>query len=152
MADLTNRIQQLLASGLAAGRVDEKGCPARGAPRELRPDAPGFVDVVTRLLGMPLDQYARTGAPLEIQVPWCPDTLRFVPADADADRLGVEDVGRGRIWTAVELGLLMAVPGLTPAVVETLARAKLAVDGDIVETRPGAALIASMPPGDRDDR
>ena len=151
MVDLTVRIEQLLRSGLAGGEVDKKGCPARGAPPELRPNDPGFADVVTRLLGMPLDQYARTGAPLEIRVPWCPDTLWFVPADADADRLAGEDVGRGRIWTAAELALLMALPGLTPAVVETLARAKLAVDGDIVEVRPaGAVPIASLSAGDRE--
>ena len=64
MVDLTARIEQLLRSGLAGGGVDEKGCSASGAPPELRPDDPGFADAVTRLLGMPLDQYARTGAPL----------------------------------------------------------------------------------------
>lgn len=135
MADLTDKIDQLigrLTGNAGGGRSGSTKVPAT----ELRPSDPGFADVVAGLLGMPLDQYVRTGAPLEIRVPWCRDSLWFVPAPADAERLGGEGVSRGRIWTAAELSQLMALPGLTPAVVETLARAKLAVGGDIVEVRP----------------
>jgi hypothetical protein len=150
MGELTARIQELLASGRTAGRVEGEEGPAGGAPPELRREDPGFGDAVTRLLGMPLDEYARAGAPMEIRVPWCAETLWFVPVDTDADRLGKEGVGRGRIWTAAELDQVMAMPGLTPAIVETLGRAKLAVGGDIVEVRPlGAEGVADMPAGDR---
>jgi hypothetical protein len=134
VADLTGRIDHLVGRLTTSAAPGGPG-PAGGPPPELRPNHPAFADVVAGLLGMPLDQYARMGAPLEVRVPWLDVTLWFVPAGADADCLGREGVGRGRIWTAAELHQLMALSGLTPAVVETLARAKLAVDGDIVEVR-----------------
>jgi hypothetical protein len=135
VADLTGRIDHVVGQLTTRAAPGQPG-PAGGPPAvELRPNDPAFADMVAGLLGMPLDQYARMGAPLEVRVPWLDVTLWFVPAGADADRLGGEGVGRGRIWTAAELSQLMALSGLTPAVVETLARAKLAVDGDIVEVR-----------------
>jgi len=44
-------------------------------------------------------------------------------------------MSRGRIWTAREIGALMALPEPTPEIVQRLALAKRAVDGDIVEVR-----------------
>jgi len=134
VADLTGRIDHLVGR-LTAGAAPGHPGPTGESPPELRQHDPKFPDRVAGLLAMPLDEYEREGAPLEIRVPWLDNTLWFVPADADADRLGGEAVGRGRIWTAAELGRLMALPGVTLEVVETLARAKLAVDGDIVEVR-----------------
>jgi hypothetical protein len=46
---------------------------------------------------MPLDQYARAGAPLEVQVPWHGERLSFVPDDRQAEALVREDGSRGRI-------------------------------------------------------
>ena len=59
----------------------------------------------------------------------------FVPVDSDADILGREGVSRGRIWTARELIVLMALPDRTPEIVQSLALAKRAVDGHIVDVR-----------------
>ena len=133
MPDLTARIGQLL-DGLASERGVETG-RAAGEPPTLRPSDAGFAGAVAHLVGMPLDQYASEGAALEIRVPWCAESLWFVPGDADADRLGGEGVSRGRIWTALELSALLALPDLTPEIAQRLAEAKLAVDGDIVEVR-----------------
>jgi len=51
----------------------------------------------------------------------------------NADILGWREPRR--IWTAGELSALMALPDLTPKIVQRLALAKRAVDGDIVDVR-----------------
>ena len=62
-----------------------------------------------------------------------------MPDDWQAEALAREGVSRGRIWTARELGALVALPDRTPEIVQRLALAKRAVDGDNVEVRrPGA--------------
>jgi hypothetical protein len=96
--------------------------------------AAGVVDLPA-VLAMPLDQFAREGQCLEIRVAWHPETLWFVPHEGDAAVLGRAGVGRGRVWTARELADLMALSDRTLATVRTLALAKCAIDGDIVEVR-----------------
>ena len=97
--------------------------------------AAGVVDL-TELLGMPLDRFMREGQLLEVRVPWLEVTLWFVPEERDAAALERSGTRRGRVWTASELIRLMAIPDRTQEVVETITRAKLAVDGDLVEVRP----------------
>jgi hypothetical protein len=78
MPDLIGGIDQLvgrLTMDAATGRPGSTG----GPPSELRPNDPGFVGAVAGLVGMPLDEFARSGAPLEIRVPWLDVTLWFVP-------------------------------------------------------------------------
>jgi len=60
-----------------------------------------------------------------------------VPDDWQAEALAREGVSRGRIWTARELGALVALPDRTPEIVHRLALAKRAVDGDVVLAGPG---------------
>ncbi len=91
---------------------------------------------VTEILAMPLDRFEREGQCLEIRVPWLDVTLWLVPDERDAAAIARTGASRGRVWTANELAVLMAVPDRAPATVEAIARAKLAVDGDIVELRP----------------
>jgi hypothetical protein len=91
---------------------------------------------VGRVLGLPLDQLDRV---LEIRVPWWPDPLWFVPAEADAEILVHEGISRGRIWTAGELRDLLSIPGITKASARRVAEAKLAMDGDVTVVRPVAA-------------
>jgi hypothetical protein len=134
VADLTGRIDHLVGWLTTGAAVGQPG-PAGGPPPGLRPNDPAFADMVAGLLGMPLDQYARTGAPLDIRVPWLDVTLWFVPDERDAAALSREGVGRGRVWTARELMDLMTLSDLTLATVRTLALAKCAIDGDIVEVR-----------------
>jgi hypothetical protein len=134
VADLTGRIDHLVGR-LTTSAVPGRPGSAAGSPPELRPNDPAFADMVAGLLGMPLDQYVRTGAPVEVRVAWHSETLWFVPDERDAVALGREGVGRGRIWTARELMDLMALSDLTVATVRTLALAKCAIDGDIVEVR-----------------
>ena len=88
---------------------------------------------VARVLGLPLDQLDRM---LEIRVRWLPVTLWFVPTETDAEALLAEGVSRGRIWTVGELVDVLSLPSITPAGVRTVARAKLAFDGDAVAVRP----------------
>lgn len=141
MADLIGRIDHLIGR-LTTDAATGRPCSAGAPPPELRPSDPRFPEAVASVVGMPLDEFARSGVPLEVRVPWLDVTLWFVPLDTDADRLCGEDVGRGRIWTAAELSQLMTLPGLTPATVETFGRAKLAVGGDIVEVREGEGQAA----------
>ena len=136
MADLKPRIEKLLGNLSGAGRpAGEALAQVEAPPPVLRAGDPGFADAVAHLVGMPLDRYARDGAPLEVQVPWHGETLWLVPDDRQADALAREGVSRGRIWTAGELIALMALPDRTPEIVQRLALAKRAVDGDIVEVR-----------------
>ena len=54
------------------------------------------------------------------------------------------------MWTASELIALMAARGRTPdVVVEMIARAKFAVDGDLVEVRRRSGPLTTMVSGDR---
>jgi hypothetical protein len=85
------------------------------------------------LLSMPLGEFARCGALLEVRVPWLNVTLWLVPAERDLGGLLCEGVGRGRIWTAAELSELLSLEA-RPAV-KALANAKLAMDGEIVAVR-----------------
>lgn len=87
-------------------------------------------------LGLPLDQFARAGAPLEARVPWLDVTLWMVPTDRDVARLMAEGVRRGRIWTAAELMQFMTIADLTPGRVKTVTHAKLEFDGEITDIRP----------------
>ncbi len=99
-----------------------------------RPSAPGVVDL-SGILAMPLDQFAREGQCLEIRVAWHTETLWFVPDERDAAALTRDGVGRGRVWTARELAELLALSDQTLTTVRTVALAKRAIDGDIVEVR-----------------
>ena len=136
MADLKPRIEKLLGNLPRAGRpAGEAPAQVETPPPVLRAGDPGFADAVARLVGMPLDQYVRDGAPLEVRVPWHGETVWFVPDDRQAKVLVREGMSRGRIWTAGELSALMALPDPTPEIVQRLALAKRAVDGDIVEVR-----------------
>jgi hypothetical protein len=80
---------------------------------------------------MPLDQFAREGQCLEVRVPWLDVTLWLVPEEPDAEALGREGMGRGRIWTAEDL--LHVMPLASGGTVPTISIAKLTMDGHIVE-------------------
>jgi hypothetical protein len=94
----------------------------------------GFdVEAVSHLLAMPLREFARKGQLLEVSVPWLSVTLWFVPTEADGERLALEGIGRGRIWTARELDDLLSCAGLKPDQAKVVALAKIEFDGTIVE-------------------
>jgi len=132
MADLTPRIERLLGTLSRVGRPAGKApAQAEGPPPVLRAGDPGFAEAVARLVGMPLDQYAQDGAPLEVRVPWHGETLWFVPDDWQAEALVREGVSRGRIWTAEEL--LHVMPLASGGTVPTISITKLIMDGHIVE-------------------
>jgi hypothetical protein len=98
-------------------------------------------------LAMLLDEFARAGELIEVRVSWHVETLWFAPNERDAATLGREGVDRGRVWTATELIAVMALPSWTRAVIQTVAVAKLAIHGEVVEvgrradsgTRPAGA-------------
>jgi len=133
VADLTPRIEKLVGR-LVRGRGGGATPPAGGPPPALRPGDPGFAEAVARLVTMPLDQFELEGAPLEIRVPWCRETLWFVPDEQDAEVLGTDGVNRGHVWTAGELAT-MAMSGSMRHGIRTLAPAKVAMGGDVVEVR-----------------
>jgi hypothetical protein len=99
---------------------------------------------LSHLLALDLRAFAEAGACLEVRVPWHDVPLWFVPTEADAEILTAEGVSRGLIWTARELMDLMAL-GLPRGQVQTLARAKLAVDGDVVLWRPTTSPTPTTP-------
>ncbi len=99
----------------------------------LRPDTPGFAEILARLLPLPLDRFPREGCPLEVSVPWLEGTLWFVPGEAEVEALLREGVAhRGQIWTPRELEDLLTIPGLTQDQVQTIAQVKLEFGGEVV--------------------
>ena len=143
MADLRPRVEQLVGR-LAGGRDRGAGRPAGGTVADLRPGDADFAETVARLVAMPLDRYAHEGAPLEIQVPWLGQTLWFVPDERQSEAMINEGVRRGRIWTAEELMRVVPVP--TRDVVQTIAIAKLTLDGDVTEVRRRESrFLAAVP-------
>ena len=129
MSDLTSSLAAL------AERLATRPGPPR-VPEEVadRPVAPGVVDL-SGILAMPLDQFAREGQCLEIRVAWHTETLWFVPDGRDAAALQRDGVGRGRVWAARELAELLALSDQVLTTVRTVALAKCAIDGDIIEVR-----------------
>jgi len=89
---------------------------------------------------MPLDVFARQGQPLEVRVPWWPETLFFVPGVRDGESLWRGGVGRERIWTASELIRFVEVLGLTPEALRVVMVARQEFAGEIVEVRPRLEL------------
>ncbi len=121
----------------AAGRLGSSfpGPSAkRGADSSLQPWDPRFQDTVARLAAMGLDQFESQGQPFEVRVPWHPETLWFVPAEADVEWLQREGISRGRIWTAGELA--NAGFNQAPDSVRLVAPAKLGFSGDVVAVIP----------------
>ncbi len=96
---------------------------------------PAHVAEALPFLRMPLDEFQRAGASLEVRVLWLDVTLWMVSTDRDGAQLMAEGVRRGRIWTAAELMQFMAVADRTPEVVKTVTHAKIALDGEITEVR-----------------
>jgi hypothetical protein len=84
-------------------------------------------------LAMPLDEFQRRGALLEVRVPWLNVTLWMVPTERDVAGLVRQGIGRGRIWTAPELMDVMSITDRTPEQVKTLTHTKLVMDGEITE-------------------
>lgn len=88
----------------------------------------------SRLLSLSLPSFAREGQPLEVRVPWWPQTLWFVPDERYAGLLQADGISRGRIWTARELLDLMATRDPADAA-RVVAIVKLEFDGEVVEVR-----------------
>ena len=86
----------------------------------------------TRILQMPLDRFGREGRSLEVQVPWLPETLWFVPGEKQAESLTKRGVSRGRIWTARELRFLWSIPSIDKGMVEKLGQIKAELGGEFV--------------------
>lgn len=104
---------------------------------------------MARAVGLPLGRFEQEGGPLEVRVPWHPDTLWFVPDERHAEMLICEGVGRGRIWTAGELLDVMALDDRTLEVVRTLALTKVALDADLVEINRPERSQRFLEPGPR---
>jgi hypothetical protein len=113
----------------AAARLRAEG-PATKQTKETKKAADALP-----FLAMPLDEFQRHGALLEVRVPWLDVTLWMVPTERDVAGLVREDIGRGRIWTVNELQQLMSVANRTPATVQTVAHAKITIDGEIIVVR-----------------
>jgi hypothetical protein len=121
---------QVLAARLGGGDNDRRGSSVARA--NASPGAAAFDALMSLLIAMPLDVFARDGQWLEVRVPWVEVTLWFVPEERDAETLGGEGVHRGRVWTARELIGVMAITSRREAL-PSITLAKLTFDGDIAE-------------------
>jgi hypothetical protein len=99
---------------------------------------------LARLVGMPLDMFVREGQPLEVRVPWWPETLFFVPDERHAEALRREGIARHRIWTAAELLLLPWEPPIRPDALHLLTVVRREFGGEVIAVR---ATAEARPPG-----
>jgi hypothetical protein len=91
------------------------------------------------LSALPIAEYAVAGQPLEVRVPWWPETLWFVPDQRHAAALA-PGIAPARIWTARELSLLVAGRVTNLQYVMT---ARQVLSAEVVECRPLRATSAS---------
>ena len=84
-----------------------------------------FLERKEKLLGMPLDEFARSRYRAELLVPGCSQSLWWVPTSLDVDSLMQQGIARGRIWTVAELQRLWDLGDLDQEQVQTLARIKM---------------------------
>jgi hypothetical protein len=127
--NLTSTLQ-VLAARLGGGDTDRRDSSM--ARTNASSGAEAVDALMSPLIAMPLDVFARNGQWLEVRVPWVKVTLWFVPEERDAETLGGEGVHRGRVWTARELIGVMAITGRSEAL-PSITLAKLTFDGDIAE-------------------
>ena len=81
-----------------------------------------------------LNIFAREGDPVAFRVPWLERPVWWAPTAAEGARLVAWGVcSRGQVWTRDELVTLIALCGPEARAV---VKAKLVVDGEVVETRP----------------
>ena len=92
--------------------------------------------LIEECLGMTLAELERSDRCLEVAVPGLRTTLWFVPGPDAVERLRLNCIRRGRIWTAAELRDLMAAPGMTHEDALAIARAKLGFNATVAAVRP----------------
>jgi hypothetical protein len=97
-----------------------------------KPEVLNALAAEDRLSHMSLDQFERAGSPLEIRVPWLPETLWFVPGEPQVKSLTSRGISRGRIWTARELALLWRIPTVDKKNVTDLSKVKVELGAEIV--------------------
>ena len=97
--------------------------------------APLDPDLLAFLLALPLDHFARKGQPLEVRVPWWPESLWFVPTDRELAALRREGVAPQRIWTAGELAALLKGEW-TEETLRVLMVVRRELGGEAVAVRP----------------
>lgn len=101
-----------------------------GSPIPERPVTP--VTAVTRLLSMTLSQFEMQGRNLEIKAGGLEKTIWFVPGVTGIERLAQRGIPHGRIWTAKDLRVLWEGGSEARENAISLARIKMAVDGEVV--------------------
>jgi len=84
---------------------------------------------------MPLDRFARAGMIVEVDSAILGQRVWFVSGEAEVQRLLRQGIGRGNIYSAVELMSLLSLPGLNNEAVKSVHVAKRLFDGTV---EPGA--------------
>ena len=88
------------------------------------------------VLGMTLDEFARSRFRAELRMPGCSQTLWWVPTSLDAAALMRQGITRGRIWTAEELQRIWDLDHLDQEHVQTLARSKMEMGCELTALDP----------------
>jgi len=87
---------------------------------------------------MTLSEFALAGSCLKVEVRGLSETLWFVSGPEQVEKLRLNGVHRGRIWTARELRDMLEAHGMTTQIAVTIARAKLNLSAKVVTCRPGS--------------
>jgi len=80
---------------------------------------------------MPLEQFARAGLIVEVDSAILGQRVWFVSGEAEIQRLLRQGIGRGNIYSVVELMSLLSLPGLNNEAVKSVHVAKLLFDGTV---------------------
>lgn len=99
----------------------------------------------SRFLGMSLSEFAGVQSCLEVEVPDLRETLWFVSGPDQVEKLRLDGIRRGRIWTAAELRDLLKAPGMTTEEALSIARAKMAFSAHVVDVRPARPPESQRP-------
>ena len=101
-----------------------------------KPEILAFLQRQGQLLGMSLDEFARSRYRVELRIPGCTQTMWWVPTSRDAEQLMQQGISRGRIWTAAELRRVWDLGGLDQEHVQTLARFKAQLGCELTALDP----------------
>ena len=99
-------------------------------------DGPLQEDLQLHVLGMSLEQFARSNLTIQVNIPGCQNPIWWVPNSRVARSLVDRGVGRGCIWTAQELRLVWQGPPLQLEDARTLARIKAQLGCELTALGP----------------
>ena len=123
-----------------AGTLTEQD---RAALTASKPELLQRLTAEAEILEMSLLEFERDGCPIEVRVPWLPETLWWVPRAEHVEDMVRHHVQRGRVYTARELTNLPNLPtgDESRADLRRIACLKAKLDGQILSVSSGPEVV-----------